>query len=108
VAPPVKLTPRLEHAICDLVREGIPLVDAAHALGLGGRTVYRWVWWGRHPRDSHPAIYARFVDGLQAAAAERREHVRGRIAAAHEDADRDRQLIVAELLDDARQRLNAE
>ena len=60
-----RLNAHVEHALCDLVREGIPLVDAAHALGITPRTVYRWI---ERADDEHPA-HARLVDGLQAARA---------------------------------------
>ena len=62
-----ELDARLEHAIADLVAAGLPLIDAARALELGPRTVYRWVALGRagEPR------YERFVDSIEAAQTER-------------------------------------
>ena len=72
-----RLTPRLEHQICDLVAQGVALIDIAHGLGLGPRTVYRWCALGRQEREP---IYARFVDGLAAAQAERRYQVEQLIA----------------------------
>jgi len=77
----LELTPALEHAICTLVANGIPLVDASRALGLGPRTVYRWVQWGRHA-NGHAPIYARFVDGVDAAQTERAYHVEQLLARA--------------------------
>ena len=77
---PSHLTPCLEHALCDLVRQGIPVTDAARGLGIPERTLYRWIYRGRLERGS--AIYARFVDGLEAARAEREDHVREMLAIA--------------------------
>jgi hypothetical protein len=78
---PPDLTPALEHAICDLVRAGVPLVDAAHALELGERTVYRWVARGR---AGDGVLYVRFVVGLADARRERAHDV-GRLIAAARD-----------------------
>jgi hypothetical protein len=85
VPAPVKLTPQVEHALCDLVREGIPLVDAGRALGLGERTVQRWAAAGRE-RNGRLSVYRRFAESLAAAEFERQEHVRDVIAFARKRA----------------------
>ena len=63
------------------------MADAAQALGIGERTVYRWIQLGRR-RNGYPPIYARFVDGLQAAQLEREDHLREMIALAIAKAQR--------------------
>lgn len=79
----LELDHKLEYRICSLVREGIPLVDASRALGLGPRTVYRWLYWGR--RADHAAIYTSFAASIRAAEAERRYYVGRLIDAAISD-----------------------
>jgi hypothetical protein len=66
--------------ICRLTAQGVTLVDIAHTLGLGERTMYRWIYFSR--RGERDPVYARLVDGLQAAECERQAHIRELLAAA--------------------------
>jgi hypothetical protein len=78
---PPTLTPRIEHAICELTANGVPLVDAARAIGVGERTVYRWVKLGR---AGYGPLYVRLVRGLEDARRERAHDVAVLLAVARE------------------------
>jgi hypothetical protein len=64
-----------------LTAAGVPLADAARALELGERTVYRWIHRGR---AGDGPLYVRFVIGLADARTEREFDVACLIAAARD------------------------
>jgi hypothetical protein len=78
------MSPRLEHLVCDLTREGIPLSDVARGLGLRDQAISNALYLGQH---GGPARYVRFAEGI-------------------EDARRERQAIIADLLASARAQLH--
>jgi hypothetical protein len=80
----LEITPRLRATIADLRREGVTVVDIAAGLGVGERSLRRWLSVGRHS-DRPP--YRQFVADFA-------------------DAEHERRQIVANLLAEARSRLD--
>jgi hypothetical protein len=81
----LELSPKIEHLVLDLIREGVALVDVAEGLNLGERSLRRWLSEGRH---SSRAPYHQFATG-------------------YSDATLERKMVVANLLDEARKQLRA-
>lgn len=61
------LTRSIEHRICELVAQGVPLIAAARAHGISDTTVMRWMRLGRNGRAP---LYRAFYDSVQAARCE--------------------------------------
>jgi hypothetical protein len=78
---PTVPTARVAHALCDLVREGLPPGAAAKALGLSDQTLRTLLWVGRHGGPQRFVTFAQWV----------------------EDAKREREQTVAELVEVARE-----
>jgi hypothetical protein len=83
--PLLEISPKVEHLVLDLVREGVSLVDIARGLNIGERSLRRWLAEGRHDGRG---LYCRFARG-------------------YNDAQLERQMIVNNLLQDARRSLAA-
>jgi hypothetical protein len=87
VPPQPQLTPPLEHAICDLVRIGVPLSRAARELGIRASTARTWLWFAGRPGTADADPYRRFAEAIA-------------------DAKREHEFAVQQLLVDLRPRLN--
>jgi transposase len=69
MAPPTKLTRAVERDIARLVRAGIPYPTAATLVGIGERTIYRWLERGHEPGRAN-AMHRRFRAVIERARAE--------------------------------------
>lgn len=71
------LTPAIEHAICVLVSEGVPLTTAARMAGVPPRTVRTWMVYGR--QEDAAEHWIRFRDSVLAARTEHRMTIQLRL-----------------------------
>lgn len=96
---PAYLTPTVEHQVASLVAHGLLLGDAARALGLGERTVRRWLALGRRGAPT----YRSFAEAIDAARVEREQTIRQLVEHAGARPPRRRAVahLSADLLDDA-------
>lgn len=79
------LTPRVEHALAELVAAGLSINAAAQALGIPSGTVTVWLARGRTQRHGQ---FARLVESIEAAQAERAADVEQLVDTARERARR--------------------
>jgi hypothetical protein len=79
------LNHRVEHALADLVAAGLSINAAAEALGIPSGTVTVWLSRGRADATGR---FARLVDSIEAAQAERAHHVAQLVEAARRHSQR--------------------
>ena len=76
--PPLRLTPTIEHGLCDLLALGVPFERAAQELGLPRATAKHWLTLGHSPGAG--PHWRRFAESVDAAKLEREFVVQQRLA----------------------------
>jgi len=77
VAPPLTLTPQVEHGIADLIALGVPLSRAARELGVPPRTARYWLGLAHDPAAA--AHWQRFRESIEDARFEHERRVQLRL-----------------------------